>query len=108
MDDKKYDRRYGTRSEVWDGTAEKTRGGLTRDKLMLSRTGRLVSKLKSEQARTAYQKFGFVKRAQPGAKEDKEAEEAQAQAQATVAKEMAAKKKKPKRRRNKKAKKKAE
>jgi hypothetical protein len=104
MDDKKYDRRYGTRSEVWDGTAEKTRGGLTRDKLMLSRTGRLVSKLKSEQARTAYQKFGFVKRAQPGAKEDKE----EAQAQATVAKEMAAKKKKPKRRRNKKAKKKAE
>jgi hypothetical protein len=107
MDDKKYDRRYGTRSEVWDGTAEKTRGGLTRDKLMLSRTGRLVSKLKSEQARAAYQKFGFVKRAQPGAKEDKEAEEAQAMI-ATVAKEMAAKKKKPKRRRNKKAKKKAE
>jgi hypothetical protein len=107
MDDKKYDRRYGTRSEVWDGTAEKTRGGLTRDKLMLSRTGRLVSKLKSEQARAAYQKFGFVKRAQPDAKENaaKEAEEAAVLKEGNAA---AAKKKKPKRRRNKKAKKKAE
>ena len=59
---KKFERRFGTRDEVWNGQAEKTRGGLTKDKLMLSRTGRLVSKLKSEQAKQNYAKYGFAKR----------------------------------------------
>jgi hypothetical protein len=59
----KFDRRYGTRDEVWAGTAEKTKGGLTRDKLTLSRNGRLVSKVKSEQARANYKLYGFKKRA---------------------------------------------
>jgi hypothetical protein len=58
----KFERRFGTRDEVWSNVAEKTRGGLTRDKLMLSRTGRLVSKVKSEQARENYKKYGFKKR----------------------------------------------
>jgi hypothetical protein len=60
-----FERRYGTRDEVWANTARQTRGGLTRDKLMLSRSGRLVSKLKSEQARENYKKFGFKKREVP-------------------------------------------
>jgi hypothetical protein len=59
---KTFERRYGTRDEVWSGMAEKTRGGLTRDKLILSRTGRLVSKVKSEQARANYKQYGFKKR----------------------------------------------
>jgi hypothetical protein len=69
--EQKYERRYGTRDEVWSGSAEKTRGGLTRDKLTLSRTGRLVSKIKSEQARANYKKYGFKKREAEEKKEEK-------------------------------------
>ena len=71
MEKKKFERRYGTRDEVWSGVAEKTRGNLTRDKLTLSRPGRLVSKIKSEQARMNYRKFGFKKREAKEAKEEK-------------------------------------
>ena len=46
-----------------------TRGGLSKDDLMLSKTGRIVSKKKSEAAREAYTKFGFKKRQQEQAKE---------------------------------------
>ena len=35
-------RKYGTRSEVYNGECEKTRGGLTKDDLMLSKTGKIV------------------------------------------------------------------
>jgi hypothetical protein len=61
----KFERRYGTRDEVWSNVAQCTRGGLTRDKLTLSRSGRLVSKIKSEQARVNYKKYGFKKREAP-------------------------------------------
>ena len=60
--EQKFERRYGTRDEVYGGSAQMTRGGLTKDKLTLSRSGRIVSKLKSEQAREAYKKYGFSKR----------------------------------------------
>jgi len=62
QEEQKFERRYGTRDEVYSGVARCTRGGLTRDKLVLSRTGRIVSKLKSEQARENYKKYGFKKR----------------------------------------------
>jgi hypothetical protein len=39
-----------------------TRGGLTKDDLMMSKTGRIVSKKKSEAAKKAYDTFGFKKR----------------------------------------------
>jgi hypothetical protein len=42
-----------------------TRGGLTKDDLVLSKSNRLVSKKKSEAARAAYAKFGFKKREAP-------------------------------------------
>jgi len=58
-------KKFGTRSEVFDGLAEKTRGGLTKDMLILSRSGKIVSKKKSELAKANYAKFGFAKRAQP-------------------------------------------
>ena len=42
---KKYARRYGSRYEVFDSeTALQTRGGLKKEDLMLSRTGKIVSK----------------------------------------------------------------
>ena len=59
-------RKFGSRSEVYDlQTAEQTRGGLTKDMLTLSRTGKIVSKKKSEAAKTMYKKWGFKKRAAP-------------------------------------------
>jgi len=60
---KKYARRYGTRFEVYDSeTAEMTRGGLRKADLMMSRSGKIVSKKKSESAKALYEKFGFNKR----------------------------------------------
>ena len=62
---KKYVRRYGTRSEVFDSeTAEMTRGGLRKADLVLSRTGKIVSKKKSESAKKIYEEYGFKKRVQ--------------------------------------------
>ena len=55
-------KKYGSRENVWNGEAEKTRGGLTRDMLMLSKTGRIVSKKKSLAAAESYKKYGFKKR----------------------------------------------
>ncbi len=60
---KKYARRYGTRFEVFDSeTAQMTRGGLTKADLMMSRSGKIVSRKKSESAKALYEKFGFNKR----------------------------------------------
>lgn len=60
---KKYARRYGTRFEVFDSeTAEMTRGGLRKADLMMSRSGKIVSRKKSESAKALYEKFGFNKR----------------------------------------------
>ena len=55
-------KRYGTRNDVFEGLAEKTRGGLDKDDLMLSKTGKIVSKKKSMAAKASYDKFGFSKR----------------------------------------------
>jgi hypothetical protein len=55
-------KKFGTRQEVWEEECTMTRGGLTKDDLVLSKSNRLVSKKKSIAARAAYQKFGFKKR----------------------------------------------
>jgi len=57
-----FERKYGTRSEVWEGTAMQTRGKLKKDDLVLSRSGRIVSKRKSELAKKSYAEHGFRKR----------------------------------------------
>ena len=57
-----WERKYGTRSEVWEGIAQQTRGRLTKDKLILSRNGRIVSKRKSEMAKRSYLEHKFAKR----------------------------------------------
>ena len=36
----------GTRAQVWHGTAKKTSGGLTKQRLMMNKRGRIVSKKK--------------------------------------------------------------
>ena len=63
--------KYGSRSEVWNGLALMTRGGLMKDMLKISRTGRIVSKKKSEQARRNYEAKNPFKR-----KEEKKEEPA--------------------------------
>ena len=40
-------KKRGTRLEVWNGLAEHTGGGLTRDSLMMNRRGRIVSVARS-------------------------------------------------------------
>ena len=63
---KKFARRYGSRYEVFDTqTALQTRGGLKREDLMLSRTGKIVSKKKSQAAKKLYEEYGFSKRTKP-------------------------------------------
>lgn len=42
---------YGTNQEVWDGHAEKTRSGLTKADLILNKSGKPVSKKRSEGAK---------------------------------------------------------
>lgn len=64
-------RKFGTRSEVWEDACTMTRGGLTKNDLMLSKTGRIVSKKKSEAAKVAYTQFGFRKRQEEEAVEKK-------------------------------------
>tara|TARA_B100001250_G_C19527546_1_gene668788 strand:+ start:127 stop:453 length:327 start_codon:yes stop_codon:yes gene_type:complete len=43
---KKFDMLYGSRAQVWHGTAYKTAGGLKKDNIMMNKYGRVVSKKK--------------------------------------------------------------
>ena len=53
--------KYGDRTSVWNGQAKQTRGGLTKDDLIMSKSGKIVSKKKSESARALYKKNGGFK-----------------------------------------------
>ena len=55
-------KKYGDRQSVYDGLSKMTRGGLMKDDLMLSKSGKIVSKKKSERAKENYAKYGFKKR----------------------------------------------
>jgi hypothetical protein len=60
-------KKFGTRSEVVDGLATFTRGGLSAGDLMVNKSGKIVSKKKSELAKKNYSQYGFKKRAPPPA-----------------------------------------
>jgi hypothetical protein len=47
-----YEQLIGSRAQVMHGTAYKTSGGITKDKLMMNKSGRIVSKSKSRLAKT--------------------------------------------------------
>ena len=65
-------RKYGSRYEVFDlGTAQMTRGGLSKTDLRYSRQGKIVSIKKSEAAKKSYSEFGFRKRTEPVVLEEK-------------------------------------
>ena len=55
-------KKYGDRQSVYDGLSKMTRGGLMKDDLVLSKSGKIVSKKKSERAKENYAKYGFKKR----------------------------------------------
>jgi uncharacterized protein YeeX (DUF496 family) len=56
MNGRLYDNLFGSREAVWNETAYKTTGGLTKNDLILNRQGNIVSKQKSIQE-TEYQRF---------------------------------------------------
>ena len=64
---------FGSRHQVWNGTAYKTTGGLTKGQLMMNKWGRIVSADKHKTARKEKRlekagyyaekgKFGYVKK----------------------------------------------
>jgi hypothetical protein len=48
----KTQRAIGSRRKVWNGTAEKTPGGLTKSDLAMNKYGRIVSRKKAARARS--------------------------------------------------------
>jgi DVNP family len=70
---KTYSELFGSRQQVWNGTAYKTSGGLTKKQLVMNKWGRIVSAAKHKTAKKEKRlekagyfaekgKFGFVKR----------------------------------------------
>jgi hypothetical protein len=70
---KKYEMLFGSRAQVWHGTAYKTKGQLKKVDLMMNKRGRVVSKRKHNTAKrdkrlikagyfTKKGKFGFVRK----------------------------------------------
>jgi hypothetical protein len=71
---------FGSRAEVWHGTAKKTSGGLEKKNLLKNKHGEIVSRKKHNTAKkekrlqkygyfTQKGKFGFVKRSsKPGSR----------------------------------------
>jgi len=70
---KKYEVYKGSRAQVWHGTAYKTKGGLTKDKIKMNTNGHIVSRAMSKRATkdkrlekagyfTEKGKFGWVRR----------------------------------------------
>lgn len=68
---KNFDMLFGSRAQVWHGTAYKTKGQLKKENLMMNKRGRVVSKIKHNTAKkdkrlikagyfTRKGKFGFV------------------------------------------------
>ncbi len=68
-----YKELFGSRHKVYNGTAYKTRGELTKDDLMMNKRGRIVSKKKHQTAKkenrlkkhgyfTKKGKFGYVRK----------------------------------------------
>jgi hypothetical protein len=54
---------FGSPLKVWNGTAKKTTGGLTRDKLMKNKHGRIVSRRKHSLGKKAVKnlrRMGYV------------------------------------------------
>ena len=60
-------RAIGSRRKVWNGTAQKTPGGLTKSDLMMNKYGRIVSRKKAARARSGR---AFTRRHKGGAEDE--------------------------------------
>lgn len=58
---RKYKELFGSREQVWNGTAYKTEGCLTKDQLLMNEKGRIVSavKFKTAKKEMRLQKYGY-------------------------------------------------
>ncbi len=74
---KKYPQLFGSRQQVWNGTAYKTEGLLVKSDLLMNKWGRIVSKVKHATAKREKRlekhgyfaqkgKFGYVKKTPKG------------------------------------------
>ncbi len=96
MSGKNYKELFGSRTQVWNGTAYKTTGGLTRSDLVMNKWGRIVSEKKHKTAKKEKRlqkhgyfakkgQFGYVKRTakrsakKRGGKQEQQQEEKQEQ-----------------------------
>ena len=81
---KKYELLKGSRTQVWNGTAYKTKGDLKRNDLLKNKHGRYVSKKKSRTAKKEKRleqhgffakkgKFGYVKKSVKSPKKTRKA-----------------------------------
>jgi hypothetical protein len=72
LENKKFKELFGSRQQVWNGTAYKTSGGLNKDDLIMNKWGRIVSENKHKTAKKEMRlkkygytakkgKFGYVK-----------------------------------------------
>lgn len=72
LENKKFKELFGSRQQVWNGTAYKTSGNLTKKHLFMNKWGRIVSENKHKSAKKEMRlkkygytakkgKFGFVK-----------------------------------------------
>ena len=52
-----FENTFGTRAQVWHGTAKKTRGGLTKTHLMMNKHGRIVSRKQHSRGKTAIKRL---------------------------------------------------
>lgn len=61
IQNKKYKELFGSREQVWNGTAYKTSGGLPRDELTMNKWGRIVSssKFKTAKKERRLEKYGY-------------------------------------------------
>ncbi len=58
-----YERRVGSKAQVWHGTAHHTSGGLTKKQLMRTKAGRIVSRRKhalGKKALKTLKRMGYV------------------------------------------------
>ena len=60
-----FEKTFGSRGEVWHGTAKKTSGGLEKSKLMKNKHGRIVSRKKVALAKKSIKKNLYSKGYKP-------------------------------------------
>ncbi len=67
-----FEKRYGSRVSVWEGSSYQTSSGLLREHLKENKRGKIVSKRRSAMMLDRYKKFGGLKKIEEVKEEVKE------------------------------------